>query len=136
VAAIAGLAGSSFEDFSDCSPSQPVHTARIHGTFDQTIPYAGRDLPVVGYPGAIELSHQWLQASGCDAKVTMHQPLDLDALVPGSETVVAIADQGCLPGGSSELWTMVGSRHLPLITFTGFNRAVADYLFSRVKPPP
>lgn len=133
-AAIAGLAGSSYDDFDDCSPGEPVHTLRIHGTKDESIPYWGSNVPLYGYPGAIELSRQWLVFNDCDRNVDiLEERLNLDFLVPGPETIIAVADQGCLPNGSSELWTMKGSGHIPFLTFTGFNRRVIEYFYAHPK---
>ncbi len=134
IAAIASLAGSSYNNFDNCSPSEPIHTLRIHGTEDESIYYDGSEIPIFGYPGAIELSFQWLVFNECDRHVDiLEERLNLDLLVPGPETVVAVADQGCLPNGSSELWTMIGSGHIPFLTFTGFNRYVIEYFYAHPK---
>ena len=41
IASIAPLAGTTFIDPSDCSPSEPVHVLHLHGTADSTIDFDG-----------------------------------------------------------------------------------------------
>jgi hypothetical protein len=59
--------------------------------------------------------------------------VDADASVPGAETRVTRFVEGCRPGGSVELWEMVGAGHYFFPT-AEFKRVVVDYFFSHPKP--
>ncbi len=53
--------------------------------------------------------------------------------VAGSETTVARYDAACSPGGSAELWTIVGGGHVPTLS-PSFSGEVIAWLLARVKP--
>jgi len=133
VAAIVSLAGASFYHASDCAPTQPVHTLQIHGTQDSIIHYDGGFLAAV-YPGAMESTQQWAGFGGCDVIAsTAFRPLDIDMSIRGPETLITRYSSSCQPGGSAELWTVVGGGHTPL-TSAAFGRHVIEYLYAHPKP--
>ncbi|MHC4080877.1 MAG: hypothetical protein ACYS15_14645 [Planctomycetota bacterium] len=137
VASIASFAGATFLDPADCAPVEPVYTLQIHGTSDDVINYNGGCIPLGGcYPGAVQTVETWAGYDGCSL-VGEPQPdmLDIDAGIPGDETTVVRYDDGCLPGGSAELWTIAGGSHSPNLS-ADFNRLVLEYLLAHPKPSP
>lgn len=134
IAAIASLAGATWFDPLDCSPSEPVHTLQIHGTLDSTILYLGGLIGSVPYPGAVDTAEAWASDDGCSLTPDTSSPnLDLDAVLPGDETTVARYESDCAAGGSAALWTIVGGEHIPALS-NDFSRAVVDYLLAHPKP--
>lgn len=134
IAAIASLAGATFIEPDDCSPAAPVHTLQIHGTLDLTILYNGGCFaPDVCYPGAVETTEQWADFDGCllDPDTSL-PPLDLDAGIPGDETLVWQYSNGCDPNGSAELWTIVGGAHSPNLS-SDFSSLVIEFLLAHPK---
>lgn len=132
IAAIASLAGATFDDPADCTPSAPVHTLQIHGTLDDTILYAGGTIGPVPYPGAVETAETWASTNGCSTVPDLSAPpLDLEANLPGAESTVARYETGCA-GASSELWTIVDGGHVPALSST-FSREVVDWLLAHPK---
>jgi len=136
VAAVVSLAGATYDDPGDCTPSEPVHALQIHGTLDDTILYAGGLITGTPYPGAIETAETFATYAGC-ALVgdPSPPPLDLDASLPGAETTVTRYASGCAAGGSAELWTLVDGEHIPTLS-ADFHREVIEYLFAHGKPVP
>ncbi|MFQ5423530.1 MAG: PHB depolymerase family esterase [Phycisphaerae bacterium] len=137
IAAIASLAGATFLNPAACSPAAPVHVLQIHGTADTVIAYGGGCLPVSGcFPGAVATVEQWASFDGCAPTADPSAPpLDLDAGLTGNETVVTRYASGCAPGGSAELWTIVGGAHTPNLS-ANFSRLVVEFLLAHPKPPP
>ena len=134
IAAVVSLSGATFLDPADCSPGGPVHTLEIHGTADGVIQYDGGCLPPGCYPGAVETTEQWASYDGCSLDPdTSHPPLDLDEGIPGDETLVTRYGDACVPGGSAELWTIVGGAHTPDLS-EDFSRLVVGFLLSHPKP--
>jgi len=136
IAAIASLAGATWEDPGRCDPGQAVHTLQIHGTDDETILFEGGCILPFNlrcYPGAIDSAKQWAGFNLCDPVAdTSADPLDLDLLIPGAETVVGRVAQGCSPGGSDELWVIRGGGHIPTLS-GNFATEVVDYLLAHPK---
>ena len=133
IASIASLAGATWSTPGQCAPDEPVHVLQIHGTQDGTIAYGGGSLFGTPYPGAQASVEQWAGFGGCVLAGTFFPAaLDLVANLAGSETDVTVYDQGCLPGGSGELWTMVGAPHSPSFT-PDFSPAAIDWLLARPK---
>ncbi len=130
VTAVASLAGATYFDPADCTPSAPVRTLHIHGTDDSGVEYGGGVLFNVPYPGAIATTEQWATYNQCSTVPDLTQPpLNLDRLLPGFETAVARYVDGCAPGGSSELWTIVGGPHDLRLTMD-FPLLVLDFFLS------
>ena len=65
IAAIASLAGATFDDPSMCKPSEHVSVLQIHGTADQTIKYTGDQIIGHTYPGAEKSVATWAKYDGC-----------------------------------------------------------------------
>ena len=61
VAAIASLAGATYNTLLACDPSEPVHVLQIHGTADDTILYDGTFV----YPSAVGSVERWNAYNGC-----------------------------------------------------------------------
>ena len=133
VAAIASFAGATYDNPASCSPSEPVHVLQIHGTLDGTIEYAGGSINLP-FPGAVESVETWAQYDGCSTNADTSAPnLDLNPSLAGAETTVARYTDGCQPGGSSELWTMVDGVHVPALD-PDYARLVVEYLYAHPKP--
>ncbi len=133
IAAIASLAGATFDDPADCTPSGPVHALQIHGTADSEIFSSGGSLHGTPCPGAVASAETWAEYDGClvegDASPA---PLDLDTNIPGDETLVTRYEMECLPGGSAELWTIVGGSHVPSLS-PDFSRLVIEFFLAHPK---
>jgi len=106
IAAIAPLAGNAATTATACDPSQPVSVLHMHGTLDDTVPFAET-------PGAEYDVAQWATHDGCGSTRTPTVTLDLDTLVDGAETHGATTS-GCPSGISVDLWTMEGTNHIPV----------------------
>lgn len=134
IAGIAGLAGAMLSDPTDCAATEPVHVLHIHGTEDGSVQYEGLTGPgdLSGYPGAAESVAYWADQGGCDATPTDGAAMNLDNYIDGDETAVSRHD-GCDPGGSAELWTMVGSEHIPALS-EQWPEQILDWLLERSKP--
>ena len=119
VAAIAVLAGSSFERARRCDDADPLSVLHVHGDRDGLVGYAGEAEPLFdwpGFPGAVELAGRWARRAGCaDAPDADAPPLDLDRRIPGRETRVT-AYGGCEDGIRIALWTISGAGHRPAFT--------------------
>ncbi len=133
VAAIVSLAGATFLDPTDCAPTEPVHILQIHGTNDATIFYGGGCL-VNCYPGAVQSVETWAAYDGCEiVGDDSAKPIDIDAGIPGNETLITTYDTDCVPGGSAQLWTIVGGAHVPDIV-DDFSYQVVEFLYAHAKP--
>ena len=134
ISSVASLAGSTYNDLSDCDPSQAVHVLQIHGTNDTAIDYNGGCFLFVCYPGARECIDIWSGYNQCTTQETSGENLDLDGSISGAETMVTILDQECNEGGSSELWTIQNGSHGP--SFNGnFAPALVDWLLEHRRSP-
>jgi len=136
IAASVSLAGATFDDAGDCSPTEPVDVLQIHGTLDPTILYGGGAITGTPYPGAVASVETWATYNGCSGVGdTSPPPLDLDSSLAGDETSVTRYATDCDRGGSAELWTIAGGLHSPALS-EDFNRSVIEYLFAHGKPAP
>ncbi len=131
-AAIASLAGATWDDPSACSPTEPVSVLQIHGTRDDVIQWDGGCFFWTCYPGAIETVRTWAHYNGCEGRPVEGLSLDLDWFKAGAETRT-FSVEGCPEGGAVDLWAMVGSGHVPLLTDNWAER-VMDWLLSHPKP--
>ena len=144
VASIAPLAGVTFLDLADCSPSEPVHVLHIHGTADSTIEYDGGCFFFSCYPGAEESALTWTDYNGCDLVGEDGGPaFNLDWDVGGNETTSTIYEQNCNQNATVELWTMTGSEHVPRFRRNSdgpeqnlFAPLISDWLLNHRKPEP
>lgn len=134
IAGIVSVAGATFDDAADCTPTEPVHILQIHGTADAVILYAGGVLLVTPYPGAVESVETWAQYNGCDVTpVVPSDTLDLDANLPGAETTITRYPNGCSSGGSAELWTVGGGPHVISPT-PEFGASVVEFMLTHPQP--
>jgi polyhydroxybutyrate depolymerase len=142
VAAVASLAGVTYLEPDDCSPSEPVHVLQIHGTEDPIVAYEGGCVTFDGFcyppgpycaPGAVQTVETWATYDGCSLDVEIGENLDIVEGLPGAETTVARYVSGCQPGGSAELWSIVGGRHAPIFT-SDAARLVIEYFLAHPKP--
>ena len=132
IAAVASLAGATYTDSTQCSPSAPVRTVQIHGTVDNLARYGGGFVFGDGgpYPGAVETTEQWATYNNCSLTPDLSlPPFNLVSILPGFETTIARYADGCDPGGASELWTIVQGDHMPGLS-PDFDLLVLDFFFS------
>lgn len=132
IAAFASLAGAS-EIGGAQTPPAPINVLQIHGTADGTIAYGGGDIQDNRYPGAVASVRQWAAFNGCTGNGKARELRDLDASLPGHETGVLKFEVGCMPGGSSELWTISSGSHSPILSDT-FAEQVVEWLYAHPKP--
>ena len=137
VAAIVSLAGATFEDPTDCAPSEPVSVAQIHGTADDVIRYDGSDLTTMPYPGAEETAEIWATYDGCgETPSPLSAKVDVDAtLSDGTDPAeTSVAEwSGCKSGAAVQLWTIPNGGHVPVIS-SSFADSVMDFLVDHPKP--
>jgi polyhydroxybutyrate depolymerase len=138
VAAIASLAGATFEDTAACNPSEPVSVMEVHGTADQTIEYTGGRYFGGTYPSAPQTVATWAGYDGCATTPTPRDDTaDIDNSIPGNETTIETFD-GCPAGIDVELWTIRDGPHIPAIVGDDGTRtlseAMIDFLFAHPKP--
>jgi polyhydroxybutyrate depolymerase len=134
IAAVASLAGASFDKRTDCKPSDPIHVLLIHGTADETVLYGGGDLLGVRYPSARRTVRNWARINRCSIRPEVDaKPQDFDDAVLGPEASIERYDRSCKPGSSVQFWSLEGSSHVPLIN-TEFRTGWVDYLLAHRKP--
>jgi len=132
IASIATMEGATFRDQDDCSPAEPVHVLHIHGSADEVVLYEGGCLGSDCYPGAVETVERWAAYNGCSLVGEPGDPIDFDAGIPGAETEVMRYTSECDRGGSSELWTVVGGTHIPVLSDDS-RRLIIDWLYAHPK---
>ena len=140
IAAIATLAGAISAEPAECTPSEPVSVAHIHGTADDTIEYAGGtvfDEPDRPYPGAEATARAWATYDGCAATATtLDARLDLEAtLTDGGDPAETSVQEwsGCDAGVTVQLWTIPNGGHAPSVT-SAFADSVLRFLTDHPKP--
>ena len=131
IAAIASLAGATFNDPTLCQPSEPVSVLQIHGTADTTILYDGGSNDPFVYPGAVATVEAWATYNDCALTTEPGTSLDLDSGLAGDETTVT--RYGCALEGKAELWTIDGGSHIPALS-DSFAPSILDFLFAHPKP--
>ena len=127
VTSVVSLAGSTWEDAASCTPAEyPVSVLAMHGDDDTTIPYAGSIMR--GFPSATETIARFAGLAGCDiSNPSMPENIDVDASIDGAETEI-LRYSGCAPGVDAELWTMVGSPHIPASYDVEGMNSVVDWM--------
>jgi polyhydroxybutyrate depolymerase len=139
VTSIVSLAGATFVHPADCTPSQPVSVAQVHGTADDTISYNGGG-PVSSvtqrYPGAVTTAETWAAYDGCGPKPsTLPAKLDIDAyLADGADAAETSVSEwaGCDAGSTVQLWTIEGGGHVPALR-PAFSESVIRFLADHPK---
>ncbi len=124
IAAIASLAGATWDDPADCPAAAPVNVLQIHGTDDDTISYDGGTTGTAPYPSAPQTVAAWANNNGCGTTPTDDGTLDLEVTIAGEETSRQ-AFPDCVPGGDVALWTIDGGSHIPT-----FDEAFADAVWA------
>jgi polyhydroxybutyrate depolymerase len=135
IAAIASIAGASSLDESTCRPTRPVAVLQVHGDADPIVMYDGghtldrADLP--RHPSAPDTVAAWARLDGCGPGEWVDEPIDLEADVPGAETLV-FRYSGCRDA-AVELWRVRGGDH-----FVAQGRAASeriyDFLVAHARP--
>ena len=140
VAAVASLAGATFLDTSQCTPSQPVSVLQVHGTADATIKYDGGITRGIGkeYPSAAATVAAWAAYNGCAGVIaSVGTPLDLEANVAGAESQ-RTAYAGCPAGIDVQLITVQDGPHIPAVGLADgshpLTEAMIDFLLAHPKP--
>ena len=136
VSSIASLAGATYYQESNCTPSEPVHVLQIHGTNDSVIGYDGACVFFfICYPGALQSVAIWSGYNQCSGATDTKANLDLDGSISGAETTRTVFNDGCAEYGTSELWSIVGGSHGP--SFNGnFRRELVDWLLTNRRAAP
>ena len=132
VAAVASLAGATFDRPSECGATEPVHVLQIHGTLDTVILYDGDCFGGSCYPSAKETVRQWAQLAECELDVERGPYLDLDTFIVGNDTGTYSVEE-CMDGGSAALWMIRNGSHSPWLT-ENFAEEVLAYFFAHPKP--
>ena len=136
VASVASLAGATFADTSDCTPSEPVHVLQIHGTEDATIQFNGFCFPFFTcYPGALRCIEIWAEYNQCADLTSTESNLDLDRDISGAETTRTLFTSGCEERGSTELWAIEGGSHGPRFN-ANFPLEVVNWLLEHRRSTP
>ena len=130
LAAIVSLAGSTFDDEMDCNATGPVSVLQIHGTNDTTIPYGGFQMGAYAYPGADETVRRWAERASCNTTAEeAGSDIDIDATLPGAETLVTNYRIGCVANREVSLWRIENGAHIPNVV-PGFADLVVDWMFA------
>jgi poly(3-hydroxybutyrate) depolymerase len=147
IAGIAAMAGNTYLDPNCCQPSERVNVLSICGTLDEYSIYYGNawgpDPPFnhsPAYPGAVRTAQIWAGYNGASDPVTDPAPtLDLALKasesgpdLPGLDTVVTRYTSSP-PGGTVELWSIIGCTHMPGFS-PEFSPRVIDWLLAHPKP--
>ena len=127
VTSVVSLAGSTWEDAASCMPAEyPVSVLAMHGDEDSVIPYAGSVMR--GFPSATETIARFAGLAGCDiSNPSKPENINVDASIDGAETEI-LRYSGCAPGVDAELWTMVGSTHVPVPYAVEGMNSVVDWM--------
>jgi polyhydroxybutyrate depolymerase len=133
IAAIASIAGATYDDPAKCTPSEPVATLEIHGTGDQTIRYRGGSIQGDAYPSAPTTTETWAGYDGCSTTPDSPAPADRQIVQDLPAATVTSYSRGCEPGGHAELWTQPQGVHIPAWT-EDFSTQVVDWLLAHPKP--
>lgn len=136
VTAAVSLAGWTFPDAGSCAPAtNPVSVLVMHGTEDDTIFYDGAAFDSTNaYPGALETTRRFAAYAGCDTGTTVTgSNIDVDASIDGAETEV-LQYTGCPAGIDVDLWSLIGSPHIPAPWVDDAIDAVVDWLVDHPRP--
>lgn len=128
IAAIAVLAGSDVPGETDCVPTRPLSVLHLHGTADSTIPYAGGNVGLGPFPGAVALATRWSARAGCDPTPT-DDMIDIERTLVGAETTRSTYT-GCDTGLDVRLLTITGGSHIPSFANDAIGTEVLDWLLA------
>lgn len=129
-AAIMSLAGAAaFPDPASCVPSVPVSVLQVHGDADETVAYGGGE----SFPGAVASVERWASYDSCAGVLTSAGDLDLEKRLDGAETMTASVTS-CPAGFATDLWTIRGGAHNPVLDIPPFADLVWTWLDAHPKP--
>ncbi len=136
--AIVSLAGGAHPDGAECRVPTPLSVLQIHGTEDALVLYEGGRLPTHPNPHRIPVPSakgsvlRWAERAGCDIEAAEQRPpIDTDSAVEGDETTVWRWSSECADGVVTELWTIEGGGHVPLVWGTEFTQGILNWLTER-----
>ena len=136
--AIVSLAGGAHSDGAECRVPTPLSVLQIHGTEDALVLYEGGRLPTHPNPHRIPVPSakgsvlRWAERAGCDIEAAeQRSPIDTDSAVEGDETAVWRWSSECADGVVTELWTIEGGGHVPLVWGTDFTQGILKWLTER-----
>ena len=136
--AIVSLAGGAHSDGAECRVPTPLSVLQIHGTEDALVLYEGGRLPTHPdphrrpVPSAKGSVLQWAERAGCDIEAAEQRPpIDTDSAVEGDETTAWRWSSECAEGVVTELWTIEGGGHVPLVWGTQFTQGILKWLTER-----
>ena len=127
-----------YSDLTKCNPKAPISIRQLHGTDDETVAYDGvgdaAGALVSHYPSAPKVVEAWAKWNGCSATPDVSAPaVDLDRGVAGSETKIT-SYPSCRDGTVTELWTLQGSKHIPMNLAPDVGAQIWSYLSAHPKP--
>lgn len=132
IAAIVSLAGETYADPKQCTPSEPVSVMQVQGTGDDTIHYDGGDIGGRKYPGALDTVAQWAELDGCASpRADIAGTLDTITNVEGPDTTASSYGE-CERGTGVSLWTIKGGPHVPFFT-PAMMPGMVDFLLAHPK---
>jgi polyhydroxybutyrate depolymerase len=118
IAAVVSFAAPWSDKFS-CAPKHKIGIRVMHGTRDSVVPFeGGAIIPGLhpnargSLPSARSIAERFARSHGCSGPLSIGDTLDLDRTVTGAETTTA-QFTGCPSGAEVEMWTLVGSMHVP-----------------------
>lgn len=123
VTSVVSIAGSGWLDGSRCRPTRPVSVLQVHGSADETMPYAGD----ADAPGAEVMFARWGDRSTCapDSAEQSPAPLELVDDAVADETTEWVR-QSCQAGTDVRLWRLEGSDHYPEFSWA-FTERMLDW---------
>ncbi len=128
-AGIVSLAGAAaFADPATCAPAMPVSVLQIHGTADETVPYDGN----ANFPGAVASVERYATYDACTGSLAPSGTLDIEKRLEGAETTTSTAS--CPPGLATDLWTIDGGAHSPILDNPRFADLVWTWLSAHPRP--
>ena len=136
--AIVSLAGGAHSDAAECRVPTPLSVLQIHGTEDALVLYEGGRLPThpnphrLPVPSAKSSVLRWAERAGCDIEAAEKRPpINTDSAVEGDETAVWRWSSECADGVVTELWTIEGGGHVPLVWDTDFTPMILEWIAER-----
>ena len=128
--AITSLAGvAAFADPATCVPAAAVSVLQVHGTDDDTVPYAGGE----SFPGAVASVERWASYDACTGSLTAAGTIDIEKRLDGAETTTSSVTS-CPTGVATDLWTIDGGGHSPVLDNPAFADQVWAFLTSHPRP--
>ena len=136
--AIVSLAGGAHSNGAECRVPTPLSVLQIHGTEDALVLYEGGRLPThpnphrLPVPSAKSSVLRWAERAGCDIEAAQKRPpINTDSAVEGDETAVWRWTSECTDGVITELWTIEGGGHVPLVWDTDFTPMILWWIAER-----